>query len=350
MRGRLKYLLSWSYFTFVSVHLVLFVFLKKEKIDPVLKREKSDFPSFTDDSNPFYQRLEAYLSDHFPGKNAYIAQANLFFDGILGAGNAKNKVLWGNQNWLFYNATLNDEKGINEAFGYKSLSASEVQKISHNLETIKNWCQSHHIYFDVILCPNKHSVYPENLPSPYIFRAQSSQLNQVYAAIPELLNVQKLLMIKKKKGIALYYRQDTHWNNFGAYIAVKAFQERLLQAYPFLQPFEARPILVNDQKEMDLANMMGLNDYFSHQEVGVRFIQQPSKRIPHLMIVHDSFLTSLRPSLDQLFVKVSPKFIFKEGLLSPEILLREKADVFVIELVERYKSALLGDIHPDYYK
>jgi hypothetical protein len=47
---------------------------------------------------------------------------------------------------------------------------------------------------------------------------------------------------------------------------------------------------------------------------------------------------------------VSPKFIFNEGLLTPEILLREKADVFVIELVERYKTALIGDLHPDYYK
>jgi hypothetical protein len=58
----------------------------------------------------------------------------------------------------------------------------------------------------------------------------------------------------------------------------------------------------------------------------------------------------MTPSLEKVFSKISPKYIFESGLLSPEILLKEKADVFVIELVERYKMSLCGDIHPDFYK
>jgi hypothetical protein len=351
MKLRLKYLLTCLYISFVAIHLLLFVFLKKQKIDSLQKREKSNFPSLNlNQETPFYPRLETYIADHFPGKNAYIRQSNILFKGILGAANAKDQVLWGKKQWFFYNASVNDEKGINEAFGYRALTPLEVTKVKHNIETIQNWCKRHHIHFEVIICPNKHSIYQENLPSAYTIEKQKSQLDQLYNKIPFLANIKRLLMNAKNKETELYYPQDTHWNKYGAYLAVAALQERLLKYHPYLQPFEARPYFKKPNKQMDLANMMGLNGFIKNRELDLFFVKKPAKKIQHLMIVHDSFLTNMKPALQKLFVKVSPKFIFSEGLLSPQILLKEKVDVFVIELVERYKSALIGDIHPDYYK
>ena len=109
-------------------------------------------------------------------------------------------------------------------------------------------------------------------------------------------------------------------------------------------------IHVNKYREMDLANMIGLNGYFPRSDVHLSFTKVPSQRIPHLMIVHDSFLHSMMPSLEKIFHKITSKSYSTDGLLSPEILLRENVDVFIIELVERYKGVLLVDIHPDFYK
>jgi hypothetical protein len=58
----------------------------------------------------------------------------------------------------------------------------------------------------------------------------------------------------------------------------------------------------------------------------------------------------MMPSLEKIFNKITSKTYSTDGLLSPEILLKENVDVYIIELVERYKGVLLGDIHPDFYK
>ncbi len=349
MKGAKKYLLTWAFISFVSLHLLLFFVLKKEKIDSILKRDKATFPELKAEE-PFYPRLEAYIADHFPAKNSYVAQSNYLTKGILGAANAKSQVLWGSQHWLFYNATINDDRGLNEAYGYRAFTKAELAKIAQNIQTIRNWCERHQIAFELLLCPNKHSVYPEYLPMPYAQTAQQSQLDQIYDAVPQLIPLKKRLLHAKNQRFDLYYRQDTHWNKLGAYLAVKALQEKLQSSFHFLQPFAAQPFFDKHHKEMDLANMFGLNGCLPYRNVGLLYTKKPKKKIPHLVIVHDSFLNNMLPSLKHLFTKVSPKFIFNEGLLSPEILLREKADVFVIELVERYKTALIGDLHPDYYK
>lgn len=348
---RFKYILTWIFLLFISMQLIFFFVLKKEKIDSILKREKITLRNLghLEDKN-VYQHLDAYVSDHFPFKNQFIAQSNWLFKGVFHEANANNQVLWGENDWLFYNATINDENGMNEAFGYKALSNRELKKIIRNIHTIKNWCHRNHIYFELLICPNKHSVYPENLPYSYQNKQQKSQLNQLVSHDTSIINLIKTLRDSKKSNKDLYYRWDTHWNQFGAYLAVKEMTHRLQKKYPYIEPFEAKMIQVNKYREMDLANMIGLNDYFQKSDVHLSFTKVPTQRIPNLMIVHDSFLHSMMPSLEKIFTKITSKTYSTDGLLTPEILLKENIDVYIIELVERYKGVLLGDIHSDFYK
>jgi hypothetical protein len=41
--------------------------------------------------------------------------------------------------------------------------------------------------------------------------------------------------------------------------------------------------------------------------------------------------------------------LYTDGIPSPSYLLENKPDVFIIELVERYKEILTNDIHADFY-
>jgi hypothetical protein len=333
------------------MQLIFFSVLKKEKIDSILKREKITLSHLGHLENKnVYQQLDAYVSDHFPFKNQFIAQSNWLFKGVFREANANNQVLWGENDWLFYNATINDENGMNEAFGYKALTIRELKKIIRNIHTIKNWCNRNHIYFELMICPNKHSIYPENLPGSYQNQQQKSQLNQLVSYDPSIVNLIKTLRKSKKTNTELYYRWDTHWNQYGAYLAVKELTHRLQNKYPFIKSFDAKINQVTTHREMDLANMIGLNGYFQTTDVHLSFTKVPTQRIPKLMIVHDSFLHSMMPSLEKIFHNITSKPYSTDGLLSPEILLREHVDVYIIELVERYKGVLLGDIHPDFYK
>jgi alginate O-acetyltransferase complex protein AlgJ len=348
---KMKYFLTWAFLFFLSMQLILFFALKKEKVDSILKREKITLSNLGQlENKKVFQHLDGYFSDHFPFKNKFIAQSNWLFKGVFHETNANSQVLWGKNEWLFYNATINDEKGINEAFGYKALTTSELQKIKRNVQTIKKWCEGNDIHFELLICPNKHSIYPEYLPDSYQNQGPKSQLNQIVTYDPSILNLIKKLRDSKKTNKELYYRYDTHWNQYGAYLAVKEIVHRLQKKYPFIKPFEAEISQVKKYREMDLANMIGLNGFFQTSDLQLAFSKVPAQRIPHLMIVHDSFFHSMEPSLEKIFNKISSKTYFTDGLLSPEILLREKVDVYIIELVERYKGVLLGDIHPDFYK
>jgi hypothetical protein len=201
-----------------------------------------------------------------------------------------------------------------------------------------------------LICPNKHSIYPENLPYSYQNQGQKSQLNQIVSHDTSIINLIKTLRDSKKSNKELYYRWDTHWNQYGAYLAVKEIVHRLQNKFPYLKPFNAETNQLTTYKEMDLANMIGLNGYFPTSDSQLSFTKVPARKIPHLMIVHDSFLHPMMPSLEKIFHKITSKTYTTDGFLSPEILLRENVDVFMIELVERYKGVLLGDIHPDFYK
>ena len=62
------------------MQLIFFFVLKKEKIDSILKREKITLSNLGHDENKnVYQHLDAYISDHFPYKNQFIAQSNWLF-------------------------------------------------------------------------------------------------------------------------------------------------------------------------------------------------------------------------------------------------------------------------------
>jgi hypothetical protein len=349
---KLKYSLTWIFIAVLLVQIFLFFFLKREKVDMLLKRDKISFEQLLSSTKEMvYKNLEAYFSDHFPNKNKFIGLSNYLFKGILGYNNANQKVIWSPNNWLFYNATNNDDLGINEFYGYQELTAMELDKIKTNIQTIRNWCQRNDILFEVILCPNKHSIYPEKLP-PYLKNyVPKSQLSQILKKDSSLINLYDVFLKKKKiSPVDLYYATDTHWNQYGAFLAVKELSNNLAVKLPNLRVFDAKANLQINHKEMDLANMLGLNSVLRSSEAHLLYAGPPKQKIPHLVIVHDSFLHAMTPSLNKVFSRISPKHIFESGLLSPEILLKEKADVFVIELVERYKMSLCGDIHPDFYK
>ncbi len=347
-----KYALSWIFLAILTVQLALFIVLKKEKVDLLLKRDKISFEQLkASDKAIIYKNLDTYLSEHFPYKNEYIGFSNYVTKGLLGYNNANQQVIWSRDNWLFYNATRYDEKGINEFYGYHKLTPAELQKIKQNIQTIRDWCWRNGILFEVMICPNKHSIYPEKLPAYLHQFMPNSQLSQITSYDSSILDLRGLLLDNKKKSkLDLYYQTDTHWNQYGAFLAVQALSQRLVKKYPQLKYLNAQGKIMADYKEKDLANMLGLNGCLPSTEAQLFFSGVPKQKIPHLVIVHDSFLHAMTPSLEKVFSKISPKFIFEAGLLSPEILLKEKADVFVIELVERYKLALCGDIHPDFYK
>lgn len=341
-----------AFLLFISLHLVLFFALKKEPIDFIQNRENSIIPTYdTSGTTVYFKKWYHYVEDHFPFKNEYIKQSNLTKGVWFNSFNVKNKVIIGNNGWLFYNSCIYDEEGLNEYAGFDSWKPEQLNKVVENINTINRWCKRNKIQFEVMICPNKQTIYPEYLPSIYLNK-HDSRLTQLTKAIPEIINLESILKTSKKGNPKqlLYYKTDTHWNEYGALLASKELRKRLLPHFPFIDDLSFSLKDSTSFTGFDLANMLSLKDNFVDYIPLIKFNNKSPKKIPLLVIVNDSFSGSLGMSLNQLFTTINYRHLYTDGIPSPEYLLKNKTDVFMIELVERYKELLTGDIHPDFYK
>ena len=344
-------LLVIVYITFTIFNFLFFIFLKQDSEDTISNRTKTPFPTYdTSGVDGFMRNIDKHYVDYFPFKYQYISFSNTLKAKLFNNLNASNSVVVGKQGWLFYNACVFDLVGMNEYTGHKPWTKEEVSRITEHIKTIENWCKRHQIKFEVIICPNKQSVYSEYLPAHYT-KAADNRYDQLMEANPELMNIKKMFYdYRKKSKQQLYYKTDTHWNLFGAYLVCNELNNRWKTQFP-LENFNQIAVhdsLVNNG--FDLANMLALKDSYSDIMTSLEFQKPASFKIPHLVVVNDSYLGSMEPSLNYMFEKITQRHLFQDGIPSPEVLLKSKTDVFMIELVERYKDILLWDIHPDFYK
>mgnify|MGYP002362444673 CR=1 FL=1 len=336
---------------FIGIHGLLFFVLKKEPIDFIQNKENATLPVYdTNGVTVYFKKWFHYIEDHFPFKNDYISLSNKTRGIILNSFNAKDKVVLGKNNWLYYNACIYDDNGLNEFCGFNKWDTQQLNKVIENLKTLKKWCGKNNINFEVILCPNKQSIYPEYLPNVYE-KNSDNRYEQITKALPDIINLKSIFQSEKTKNPKqlLYYKTDTHWNEYGAWFATKALQERLLGSFPFIDDlsYTLKDSLVNHGN--DLANMLSLSNNYCDTFCIVKFKNKNPQKINHLVVVSDSFLGSMESSLNQLFTKITTRHLYNDGIPSPQYLLENKTDVFVIELVERYKELLTLNISPDYY-
>ena len=136
----------------------------------------------------------------------------------------KDTVL-GKDGWLFYNgdATMAIYKG-QRLYSEEQLAtmAANVQRTSDNLARQGT-------KYVVMICPEKERIYPEYMPDYYGEPAALNQLDQVgnylkeHTTVPIVCPYDDLMKAKEEyPDRLLYYKTDSHWNEWGGYIATRA--------------------------------------------------------------------------------------------------------------------------------
>jgi hypothetical protein len=119
--------------------------------------------------------------------------------------------------------------------------------------------------------PNKHTIYPENLP--FAMKRQIQSDTSLAEQVVKYFNKREIPfydvskdMIKGKLKNQLYYKFDTHWNSYGAYEAYNSFCH---QTFPVLglTSFSLNDFEINylNTRKGDLTNLLGvdsINNYF----------------------------------------------------------------------------------------
>jgi alginate O-acetyltransferase complex protein AlgJ len=267
--------------------------------------------------------------------------------------------LKGSDGWLYWaqDGMIDDYTGTTR-FDEQDLNA--WQKL---LEARRDWLVARNEKYIFVIAPDKHSIYPEYLPDWLKKGGKPSKLDQFLAhmrahSTVEILDLRPALIAAKEDG-PTYLQTDTHWNNFGAFVAYQQLVRSLQRQMPGLQPL---PLEAFDRKHIverggDLSICLDQQDDFletnevlfaprppllqlteiscgpNKEQAGTGIIiTTNSAAVRKVVVFRDSFGEKWMPFLGLNFLEV---IYLRQVEWNKFLLEREKPDVVIDEMVER---------------
>jgi len=222
-------------------------------------RVLAEFPKWQDERIQGWPRkVDAYLNDHFGGRQYLVRLLNLFKVRGLGVSTSPD-VLLGKDGWLFYAAAGQME----DYQGRQLLKSEQLQQWQNVLEGRKAWLARRGIQYLFVVAPNTTSIYPEYLPDHVRASRGTTRLEQLLRYLREhsqleIVDLRDALW-QAKASAELYARNDTHWNDHGALVAYQVVCRRLAESYPQMQPLGLSDfIALSHPSGGDLGIMLGL--------------------------------------------------------------------------------------------
>ncbi len=306
--------------------------------------------------------FDAYMNDNLPYKN-YLVTINSMADYYLFNTSSSDDVIVGDKGWLFYvGHENNDEDPLADYEGTNLYSIDELEIIAENMVNARDFLASQGKEFVITIIPNKSRVYSEYMPDMCGDVSQECRLNQVYQYLSENTDLTIVSpyndIVSYKEAhpeIQLYFKYDTHWNNFGAYVAAQSISRVWGFEMPDLDTVEQVYV---DSDSYDLARMINLGDYLKEdapiataysghmarveiQSDGMSFtgtVDQGTADARKLYIIGDSFSALLFPYLACHFNSSKSDMYYNYNYSSLE---SYDPDVVVFECVERYLNNML---------
>jgi alginate O-acetyltransferase complex protein AlgJ len=296
---------------------------------------------------------ERYLVDNF-GFRPYLIRWNSMLK-LTGLGvSPVSSVILGKDSWLFYHSeALADGNTVNDWRGTIPLSQSELVRLQEQLEANEKIFAERNIPYLVVIVPNKSTVYSEYMPDTIRKFRNTTRLDQFMEHMRRSSRVSVLdlreALFEAKNSHPLYWKTDSHWNSYGAYIGYSEIMRRLSAQLPALTPV---PIAGNEvtiehsPTGGDLAQMLFLQDSLPEEnETRLNLETIPTQpALDTLVLRHDSFGDALYPYFHRHFknlVNIAPFAPYRFQSIF------EKCPQAVVHVfAERY---ITQAIHDDFY-
>lgn len=320
----------------------------------------------------FGKETEDWLSDHFY-KRELIIRENNKLNKIIKGRIENNLAFIGKEDWIFF-------KGDNSILNYQNInlfSDEELNKIKDNLILREKYFNSKKAKYYTIIIPDKNKIYGDRYYPKYIKRINSigrgKQL-QLYLQNININNVSVIypyesLLSKSKKSL-IYWKNDTHWNTYGAYIGYLELMKEIKKDFPDIQKVEEKDLSISKKSHLnaDLSvflfdvdkklkeryknilyeNFSLKKENFSYVkkngEYGENGIITKSNKKYKVLVFRDSFAISMVPYISQTFGEVN--YVWSHNLNEYETLINDyKPDIVIYESVERYIEELKKDFN-----
>ena len=294
----------------------------------------------------FGKDFEAWFNDRFNCRKQLV---------LIKTTKEHKRVLYGKDDWLFY-------KGSNSIANYRNtklFSAEELQSLADYLSSIDDYCRKNNKIFYFFIAPDKNKIYGEYYPD-YIIKINpdsKSRANQLISYLKANTNINviypyEILKQNKDKGL-LYYKQDTHWNSFGAYFGYNLLMDEIKKDFPNIHQI----VITKYESEFvpggDLSNMLqekispDNTEYTKiNPEIKYEIFGNNNKRedlhsdlninTPKVTMYRDSFSSALIPFLSNTFSSID--YYWRNNVKKDEI---HRSDIVIFEKVERELPQLL---------
>ena len=303
--------------------------------------------------------FEKWFNDRFWGRDFFIG---LYSKVILSFNNKMNnkKVFQGKDGWLFYK-----EGGSIENFQNAILFRDEeLKNIATQLRNIYEWCEKRNKKFYFIIAPDKNKIYGEYFPEMKKKRPDSqSRARQLVQYLEKYTDVKTLflydvLLNNKDKGL-LYYRNDTHWNELGAYWGYQEIMNMVGRDFPDVSVFQANGYKEIKHLRGDLTWMYPVKlqfdddtsyeipqvDDMTHCDGDIRdslksimCTSSSSSSSLSVLAFRDSFTINLAPYFGKSFGKI--QYIWRYDINNEDAELMQNADIVFLIIVERNIGSL----------
>ncbi|MCK4704537.1 MAG: hypothetical protein KAT90_03570 [Gammaproteobacteria bacterium] len=350
----------------IATPLIVSIIEEDLPVSGIEKRNLTAFPSFpisTEQLIKYPKDFNLYYSDHF-GYREKLTKNYFKLVNKLGDQSSVDDVTVGLDGWLFLGSVKPGYSNYGDPFG-DAINANlfretELQRFASSLTATKNWLKNKGIEYIYVIAPNKHTIYFDKMPSFISKKNNYSATDQLVSYINKHTDVTivdlRPVLFDAKKNQQLYFKNDTHWNHYGANIA----QFEIMKHINTLLPGKITPSLLSNNEftaqqinKGDLTAMAKINGQeevyptpiFNEKCLLKSDPQSISEIEKHTMtcnteslnavIFRDSFFSALHPY----FARKFNRSTYTTDKLSYDKLVKyidkEKPDIVIEEVVER---------------
>jgi alginate O-acetyltransferase complex protein AlgJ len=305
----------------------------------------------------FIRKFDDHYNSTFGFRSNLLQLYNTVKQTIFDTDPLPQKVVKGTDGWYFLGDSnsnvIKESKGI-ENFSPEELKASLQKILGHKL-----WLQKRDIQYYLAVAPNKASIYGEYLAIQK--SKKETQLDQLKFVSQNNFN---FIDLKSHFSLApharLYHKTDSHWNDYGAFLAYSSLIERVKADFPEVHRLTQSDFLIDTTSsyQQDLTRMLflkvkeevitfetikperallqkeELNVPKNYDRAPIDYEKRYKTKINTLKVVvlHDSFTLNLIKFLKESFGETV--FIWRPNF-DKELIEREKPDIVIQIVVER---------------
>lgn len=312
-----------------------------------------NFDNYYNDNLPFRR----FIQRQYNNMDHYIFRTSSFNNVIVGKKTEK-----GQMQWLFYNKK-SDGDPIQYAIGTRKFTDEEKNAMAMHIKQNTDFMESRNIKLCYFIAPNKSTIYKELLPSNIKIKDNTNYIQELFDYV-KAQNVNNIIypykeLTEAKSNAYTYYSTDSHWNEYGGFIASKLLHNMVDSNYNYL--FDNANIQFGGLYDFpgDLATMIDLDiingckeqeikidNFLDDKEYSINptndicvYINNKPLIDKDVMIIGDSFNYLLSNNFAKIYSKITflPYYVYSLDTLNaiaPDIVIVEAAERYIDNMID----------------